>query len=299
MDTKKSQDKMVEERTLFDTLGDELRRERQKKGVDIETVSRALNIRPSFVEALENNDYSVFPAEVYGIGFLRSYGNYLGLNGDKVVQKYKEQIVKKELNGQLPTKAEKDVLPQKTTVVSAVILILIIVIGVLFFTQQGNLSFSSTQPQTRIPAIDIKTEQPIVTAFIETEITVSDRIDTISDMRDVVTEYVPTLEEQVKSKFSDITGTLYGTPNLETPIVLVAKDRVWIDVKEKDTLVFDQVLMRGDAYFVPPSETDLTMRTGNARALFVYINGMPKGIMSKKETVKNNIILKPETFENK
>lgn len=299
METKKSQDKMMEERTLFDTLGDELCRERQKKGIDIETVSKALNIRLSFVEALENNDYTVFPAEVYGIGFLRSYGNYLGLNGDYVIQKYKEQIAKKELEGHLPTKAEKDVLPQKTTVIFAFVLILMIMIGVLFFNQQGNLSFLMTQPKTKTPAIDIKTEQPIVTAFIETEITVSDKTDNVSDVQDVVTERVLTLEEQVKSKFTDITGTIYGTPTLETPIVLVAKDRVWVDVKEKDTIIFDQVLMRGDAYFVPPSEIDLIMRTGNARSLFVYINGMPKGIISDKETVKNNIILKPETFENK
>ena len=92
---------------------------------------------------------------------------------------------------------------------------------------------------------------------------------------------------------------MYGTPTIEAAIVLVANDRVWVDVKEKNAIIFNQVMMRGDAYFVPQSKADLIMRTGNARALFVYVNGMPHGIISKTETVKNNIVLKPETFENK
>ena len=296
---KKGQDNTVEERTLFDTLGDELHRERQKKGIDIETVSKALNIRPSFVEALEKNEYGVFPAEVYGIAFLRSYGNYLGLDGDKVVRQYKEQIAQKEGDGNLPIKAEKAVLPQKTIVIIAIILILIVLAFSLFIGMNEKISFSASQPKMTAPAIEINPNKQIVTAFIETEVSVSDKKDILSDKVDEIRETTLTLEDEIKSKFPEIKGVTYGTVDINAPLVLIAKDRVWIDVKEKNDIIFDKVLMQGDAYFVPQSENDLIMRTGNARALFVYVNGMPQGELSKKETVKNNILLKPETFEKK
>ena len=80
-------------------------------------------------------------------------------------------------------------------------------------------------------------------------------------------------------------------------VVIVAKSRVWIDVKENKKVIFNQILSAGDAYFVQQSENDLIMRTGNASGLEVYINGVSKGLLSETETVQNNIILKPSFFE--
>lgn len=300
MELKKGQDKISEERTLFDTLGDELRRERQKQGISIETVSKVLNIRPSFVEALENNDYSVFPAEVYGVGFLRSYGNYLGLKGDKVIQKYKEQISKKDTDGILPVKAEKDVLPQKKLISISIVLVFVVLVVSLYIGQSDKSKFSTIQTQTTLPEIEIQPPKPEVTAFIETEISISDPNDyATSDNVDAVPEKTLSLEEQIKEKFSNITGTMYGTLSLDAPVILVAKDSVWIEIKDKNKIVFNQTLMPGDAYFVENSEINYILRTGFASALFVYVNGIPKGELSKKETVKSNILLKPETFKKK
>ena len=59
------------ERTLFDTIGDELRRARTSKNLSIEKAAEALNIRPIYIEALENNKTDAFPAPVYGVAFLR------------------------------------------------------------------------------------------------------------------------------------------------------------------------------------------------------------------------------------
>ena len=78
------------EKTLFDTVGDELRRERIAKKLDVKTVANHLRIRESFVIALETNDYTVFPALVYGIGFLRTYASYLGLEATPLVERIKK-----------------------------------------------------------------------------------------------------------------------------------------------------------------------------------------------------------------
>ncbi len=51
-------------------------------------VADALHIKPVFLQALEDEDYSVLPGPAYITGFLRNYAAYLGLHPDDVVQEY-------------------------------------------------------------------------------------------------------------------------------------------------------------------------------------------------------------------
>ena len=45
------------------------------------------------IEALESENFSLFPGETYTIGFLRSYSVYLGLDPEKIIQQYKNEIL--------------------------------------------------------------------------------------------------------------------------------------------------------------------------------------------------------------
>lgn len=63
---------------------------RTEHGLDIEQVARETNIARRYLEALETDDYSVFPAEPYVVGFLRNYCEYLGLNPEEVIKLYKQ-----------------------------------------------------------------------------------------------------------------------------------------------------------------------------------------------------------------
>ncbi len=61
-------------------LGETLRRARQSRGITIEDAERAIRIPRRYLEALEQEEFSILPAPVYARGFLRSYSGYLGLN---------------------------------------------------------------------------------------------------------------------------------------------------------------------------------------------------------------------------
>ncbi len=52
----------------------------------IDDVSEALRIRRDYIQALEQNRWEDLPGEVYGQGFLRSYGRLIDLDGDKLVE---------------------------------------------------------------------------------------------------------------------------------------------------------------------------------------------------------------------
>jgi hypothetical protein len=69
-------------------IGYMLREARGKKNVSILEVADALHIKPVFLQALEDEDYSALPGPAYITGFLRNYAAYLGLHPDDVVQEY-------------------------------------------------------------------------------------------------------------------------------------------------------------------------------------------------------------------
>ncbi|PIE97704.1 MAG: transcriptional regulator [Treponema sp.] len=71
-------------------IGELLSKTREEKGLEIDQVARETNILRHYLEGLEKDDYTVFPAEPYVLGFLRIYCDYLGLNSDEVIQSYKQ-----------------------------------------------------------------------------------------------------------------------------------------------------------------------------------------------------------------
>jgi cytoskeletal protein RodZ len=63
-----------------ESLGNKLKTAREEKGYTIDQVSRDTNIAGRYLEALEAENFSIFPGEPYLLGFLRNYGEHLGLD---------------------------------------------------------------------------------------------------------------------------------------------------------------------------------------------------------------------------
>ena len=71
-------------------IGQRLKEIRTKKNLSIEEVATGTGIRAQYLEALENSEYSNIPGDVFIKGFIRNYGNYLGLDGNALVDEYKK-----------------------------------------------------------------------------------------------------------------------------------------------------------------------------------------------------------------
>jgi cytoskeletal protein RodZ len=69
-------------------FGDQLKRERELRGVSLEEVATATRIAPRFLEALENEQWDKLPGGVFNRGFIRSVARYLGLDEDNLVSEY-------------------------------------------------------------------------------------------------------------------------------------------------------------------------------------------------------------------
>src|SRR5947207_12894985 len=70
------------------TFGEELKREREIRGISLKEISDDTKISKRFLEALERNDHKTLPAPVFTRGFVRQYARYLGLNAEEMVNRY-------------------------------------------------------------------------------------------------------------------------------------------------------------------------------------------------------------------
>src|SRR5256712_10695633 len=66
-------------------LGEQLRAQRERKGITLEQAAADTRIREKFLKALEDGDYQSLPGAGYTKGFLRNYAEHLDLQAGELV----------------------------------------------------------------------------------------------------------------------------------------------------------------------------------------------------------------------
>src|SRR5208337_2410577 len=69
-------------------FGENLRREREMRGVSLEEISTATKISLRFLDAIEREDFSKLPGGIFSRSFIRSYARYLGLDEERAVAEF-------------------------------------------------------------------------------------------------------------------------------------------------------------------------------------------------------------------
>jgi cytoskeleton protein RodZ len=77
---------------LFE-IGSSLREARMRQGLDFPEIEAATKIRGKYLRALEDEQFSQLPAQTYVKGFLRTYAEYLGLDGQLYVDEFNSRYV--------------------------------------------------------------------------------------------------------------------------------------------------------------------------------------------------------------
>ena len=72
---------------MFD-IGSSLREARLRQSLDFPELEERTKIRPKYLRALEDERFDILPAPTYVRGFLRSYADALGLDGQPFVDEY-------------------------------------------------------------------------------------------------------------------------------------------------------------------------------------------------------------------
>jgi transcriptional regulator with XRE-family HTH domain len=115
-------------------LGEYLKEKRENAGLSLKELSEITRIRTEYLRALENEDFSKIPGEVFIKGYIRAYLRALSMDPEEGINIYlEEEGVKKDLPIESPIKESKWQQFHSTPLLIASIIIFITV-GILFYS---------------------------------------------------------------------------------------------------------------------------------------------------------------------
>ena len=152
------------------SFGEELRREREIRGISLKEIADATKISKRFLEAIERNDHKTLPAPVFTRGFVREYARYLGLNSDDIVNRYNyaaagddriehsahlDRLVQMHTPQQPPPARQQKSIPPPYARVDRNVLVLIAIVvalaGVFYWAMRHRQSTRAAEAETPPP----------------------------------------------------------------------------------------------------------------------------------------------------
>ena len=73
-------------------IGAMLRRRREEVGQDSATISAVTHIRQIYLKAIEEGRRKDLPGTAYMIGYIRTYADYLGFDGNRLITDYHAEL---------------------------------------------------------------------------------------------------------------------------------------------------------------------------------------------------------------
>ena len=214
------------------------------------TVSESLRISERYLVAIEEQDASVLPEQVYTLGFVRTYAIFLGLDADHLVNDFKQTM--NLTKGQVYDFP----IPDQTSSVPKVSLILgsIVVMGLIYalwvvFNTNNSIEEIVTQ-EAPIETAPVKT--PVIDAIVTPEATTP-----IPVIAESAPAPAPTTEQQTVSvaDFYIVPGQLLNVK---------AKELSWVEIKDsKGNTLLNATLKAGETKSVMVTN-EVTISTGNA-----------------------------------
>ncbi|MGH6879524.1 helix-turn-helix domain-containing protein [Hypericibacter sp.] len=160
-------------------VGALLRTAREATGRNLQSVSQQLRIRAVYLRAIEEGDFGSLPGTTYAVGFVRSYADFLGLDGPDIVRRFREEVEELGRRTQLvfPVTPAEGKIPG-----GAIVLMAIVIVGVCYGTwfymsdrerslaglipevptELKNLLGSGAPPPAETPATSVSTANPTI-----------------------------------------------------------------------------------------------------------------------------------------
>ena len=190
-------------------LGAMMREMRENLGHDLDAVARDLRIRLVYLEAIESGRLTDLPGNAYVSGFLRSYSDFLGLDGEEIVRRFK--MAGAEISSQpqlhLPSPVEEGRLPTASILLVAAVIAAAAYGGWYYMSGSGKgpMETVASLPKEFSSLVDEAKNQTEPTAVENTPAAPADSSDTGNNGSQNADPAVPE------------TSATTGTPPTETP----------------------------------------------------------------------------------
>jgi transcriptional regulator with XRE-family HTH domain len=236
------------------SLGQDLKRERELRGISLREIADSTRISLRLLQALEEDHVEMIPGKFFVRAILRSYAEILGLDESQFLNKYQETLLLEEyaLDKQ-PKKrlTPPQVLTPKRLLVLLAILIVTVIAALLYFfvlsshgenrvRRQQNPAPQAVAPPPPRQQVETPVEEPAV--------------------------------EEIKGLTLDVTFL----------------EETWIQLYADGKTAWDGVKSRGESLQVR-AEQELVINLGNAGGLTFTINGIKAKPLGPTGAVRKDI----------
>lgn len=313
------EDKPPDIRDVGPEIGPTLLEARTQRGLSLDDAEQATKIRKRYIEGLERDDYTVLPDAVYVQGFLKTYANYLGLDGEEISGRLKKRRAprrERQITQNLSPKSNHEpslLTPggvsgaRKRRISGATILAVVIgvfvlaaVIGALYYVGRGSLpAVASSNDGNEQPAGQSQGSEDNSSNGSESK----QNSDSSASKEPVKKESAP--EKEPEKNLEEDKSAAFGSNSDNKP----AKDRAtkkkeaaakppdnlqvevrvvdsasWISVLTDGEVAFNEL---GDVGFSQVFEADeaVSLSVGNAGSVRVKVNGQDVGTLGESGEV--------------
>ena len=257
---------MKRSKTTPETIGERLRKAREKLGLSTAEVAQRTKIHPRIVAALEADQDVARLSPVYVKSFVRMYARAVGLDERETVQEFAEQhpvtddVMAPQAASAAPAASEPPVRasmsvgwrPTREQVI-AVVVLLMAILGI-----GGVVSWFSRHPLPK------RVARPPVAAARERAKSAASRMGNSAAVATLPAVTVPA-QEPLK-------------------LQLTAKERTWLRVTADGKVIFQNVLDKGHAETWTAAES-LVLWLGNAGGVELTLNGHALGAPGRRGEV--------------
>ena len=256
----------------METVGQILSIGRNSKNLSINDISIELKISKSIIIDLENDNIKNNPDIIFNIGHLRSYSNFLELDTDTIIKKFKKNISyhNQEEKKNITPIVENNFF--KIEKFSAAFIILIVFSTFYFVFVQEN---DNEVDYALVPDIPESLE-PIV----EKANTFNNNLSQNNDLKNI---------DLINN--SSAIASIEFDKDLNTVATLKMLNPTWIQIRDKSNNIILSKLMDKDDEFSYEIELNYNITAGNAGNILVIIDGDVRGKIGKYGDIIDSFVL--------
>jgi cytoskeleton protein RodZ len=240
------------------TFGENLRRERELRGISLHEIAEATKISVSFLKALEQDHFDVLPGGLFRRSFVRQYAKHVGLDADRVVAEFLYTQGSEPASG--GGERRRFALPGGT-------LPTLVVLGLLAWLA---LPWGTTAHRESAPSA---TATVVPTTFPAEQV-------------------YPAAASLQPAPGVGVSGTSVSVQPKDDGLVLTlsASQDCWVAVSADGETVLDRVLNAGETQTLE-AHGEIVLSVGNAGGLSFRVNDQPGAPLGKSGEVKKNIVI--------
>ena len=253
------------------TVGQILSIGRNSKNLSINDISIELKISKSIIIDLENDNIKNNPDIIFNIGHLRSYSNFLELDTDTIIKKFKDEVsfnIKEEKKNITPI-VENNFFKIEKFFAASIILIVFTSFYFLFIDQNDNeINFAL------IPDIPESLE-PIVEK--------ANTFDNLSQSSDI--------KKNDLINNSSAIASIEFDENVTTVATLKMLNPTWLQLRDEENNIVLSKLMDKDEEFSYELKLNYNITAGNAGNILVLIDDDVRGKIGKYGDILDSFVL--------